>query len=137
MIELHIAQAVDLLAPTGGDGLWSKNKRMVRITGFEILGYKEDGEIFGAELRVHFDRRTWNPREHGLIYTDKKFIKSFIQSAAHFGFTENNTWYSEQGMQGIDYVSFDIELDEHMKGGFFHDRIDSFLDGVEHEGQID
>lgn len=86
---------------TTGDGLWSDKKRSVECTSYEVRG--KQGESFG-ELRVYFDTGTWNVDEDGLIYTDSGFLAGIREAFIHGDDIE----YSEQGMQGDDYVSFDV-----------------------------
>ena len=94
---------------TSGDGLWSGVSKRVSLTGLDI-GYLDEEGHFG-ELRIYFDRRTWNTERHGLIYTDNGFLKEFRDSLVAAGFSEdaaNDVTYSEQGMQRDDYVSCDV-----------------------------
>ena len=91
---------------TSGDGLWSKNVRNVRITDMR-LGYLNDEDTFG-ELRVYFDRATWSVYNDGLIYTDLGFMTDLRNFLALHGLNNLDVDYSEQGMQGVDYVSLDV-----------------------------
>lgn len=88
---------------TGG-GLWSREKREVQVTG---LGVRTHDEDFG-ELRVYFTKRSWNIDKHGLIYTDNKFLKQLKGLLKEKGFAAADVYYSEQGMQGDNYVSLDV-----------------------------
>jgi hypothetical protein len=57
-------------------------------------------------LKVYFTN--WNVREEGLIYTDPDFIRSFRKILMTMGFSQRAVRgidYTEQGMQGLDYVS--------------------------------
>ena len=107
---------VNFTCTTAGDGLWSNVPgRVVTCTGLscDAMRYKEDhdaSEEWG-ELRVYFDTKTWNVREDGLIYTDDGFEADLRRRLAELGFNEaacGSVNYSEQGMQGRDYVSLDI-----------------------------
>jgi hypothetical protein len=91
---------------TDGRGYWSNVKREVKVTRLE-LNYVNDDQTFG-ELCVYFDTRTWNTHEDGLIYTDSTFIKQLNDELALAGFDSSDVDYSEQGMQGDDYVSLDV-----------------------------
>ena len=94
---------------TSGDGLWSGVSKRVSITGLDVQ-YINREHTFG-ELRVYFDRRTWITERHGLIYTDKGFLKEFRASLMAAGFSEaaaKDVTYSEQGMQRDEYVSCDV-----------------------------
>ena len=91
---------------TAGDGLWSHEKRAVKTLRL-ALGYISDEEDFG-ELRIQFDKRTWNVKKHGLIYTDRQFERELREQLDLIGFPGKDVSYSEQGMQGEDYVSCDV-----------------------------
>lgn len=92
---------------TDGSGYWSVHKRGVRVVGYE-LAYVNDEADFG-ELRVYFDEDTWDIADHGLIYTDQRFIAELREWLASQGLDAADVAYSEQGMQGEDYVSLDVD----------------------------
>lgn len=96
----------------------------------------EGFEKFG-EVRFYFDTNTWNTKKNGLIYTDTGFLadadkimsKNFEDIIGVFYIPEEipspnfedmpltpvkvMDWtlnYSEHGMQGNDYVSFDFKV---------------------------
>jgi hypothetical protein len=96
----------EVIMHTAGNGLWSGEERAVRITDMQ-LGYVADELDFG-ELRVKFDRRTWDVNQHGLIYTDRQFMRELQAFLTEHGLVGSDVSYSEQGMQGNDYVSCDI-----------------------------
>ena len=90
---------------TAGDSLYSTQAKSVGIVDLRITYTSEDKDF--GELCVYFDTKTWNTHKDGLIYTDSQFIadlRTFL--------TENNLStnisYSEAGMQGDGYVSFDV-----------------------------
>jgi len=101
----------NVFACTDGRGHWSPEARDVRLTKLTVP-YINEEENYG-EMRVHLDKSTWNVDAHGLIYTDRKFqnelrlllvkVLQFTEAAAL------DVCYSEQGMQGDDYVSFDAD----------------------------
>ena len=94
---------------TSGDGYWSNVKKSVKTTELK-LGYEDDDGGFG-ELRIYFDRRTWSPEQHGLIYTDRQFMQELRAALVKAGFSKaaaKDVDYSEQGMQGNNYVSCDV-----------------------------
>lgn len=98
---------IDKVLNTDGRGYWSPEAREVRLVALEIDPY-EDG---GCELKVVFDPSTWDVEQHGLIYTDERFeveLREFLES---LGLPARTVRYSEQGMQGDDYVSFDAGLE--------------------------
>jgi hypothetical protein len=90
---------------TAGDGYWSNVSKDVEVTDMQ-LGYVSDEQDFG-ELRVYFDTDTWNVNTDGLIYTDSKFKQDLMQFVKQQGLVVD-LCYSEQGMQGDDYVSLDV-----------------------------
>ena len=86
---------------TSGDGYWSDVIRSVKLRGYTIP-YINEEQDFG-ELRVYFYPETWNTNEDGLIYTDSAFLEHI---RVIFGSSDID--YSEQGMQGSNFVSFDV-----------------------------
>ena len=86
---------------TSGMGYWSDVIKEVKTTKYSIP-YTNPECDFG-ELRVYFDTDTWNIDEDGLIYTDPAFLES-----VRVAFGTSDIHYSEQGMQGYDFVSFDV-----------------------------
>lgn len=86
---------------TSGTGLWSSQVKTVEITAFSVP-YLNEGADFG-ELRVYFNINDWNTDTDGLIYTDPAFLEKIREV-----FGTNDITYSEQGMQGDDFVSFDV-----------------------------
>ena len=90
---------------TSGDGYWSNVSKDVEVTDMK-LGYVNDEQDFG-ELRVYFDTATWNVNKDGLIYTDSKFKQDLMQFVKQQGLVVD-LCYSEQGMQGDNYVSLDV-----------------------------
>ena len=111
---------VNWIVTTDGRGLWSRHCANVRVIGFDVGSlFKSDyndttnpAEASWGELRIYFDRRTWNVTKLGLIYTDPFWMKEFRrQLQQEFGFSDEaakDVDYSEQGMQGDNYVSCDV-----------------------------
>jgi len=89
---------------TDGSGLWSKYAGTVNTTKLMMSQF---GTNYG-ELRVYFDKKSWNIRKYGLIYTDNLFLKELKAEFAKMNVNANRIDYSEQGMQGDDYVSLDV-----------------------------
>jgi hypothetical protein len=87
-------------------GLWSNHAAAVSTLRMTV-DYINDEQDFG-ELRVHFNTDSWNVNEHGLIYTDRQWIKELREQLDLIGFPGKDVDYSEQGMQGDDYVSLDV-----------------------------
>ncbi len=90
---------------TAGDGYWSDVAKPVLITDMQ-LGYVSEDKDFG-ELRVYFDTKFWDVNVDGLIYTDSQFYADLQQLIKAQGLVVD-LCYSEQGMQGDNYVSLDV-----------------------------
>lgn len=82
---------------TNGEGFWTHRAAEVQITGLELCKYQE--------LRVYFDPASWNC-ENEIIYTDPLFEEELKAELKRLGMGDD-ICYSESGMQGRDYVSFD------------------------------
>ena len=95
-----------IIFTTAGDGLWSDVAKSVEITSIE-MGYVADEKDFG-ELRVYFNTGTWDIKQDGLIYTDGNFLFELQAFLDLHGIAGSDVDYSEQGMQGEDYVSLDV-----------------------------
>ena len=91
---------------TSGNGYWSNTKTAVEVTRLQ-LAYTNDELDFG-ELRVYFNTASWDVNNLGLIYTDKQFMQELKELLTDKGFDTSDVGYSEQGMQGNNYVSCDV-----------------------------
>jgi hypothetical protein len=95
---------VNAILHTNGSGLWSRRCIGVPVCLLEHNTRRE-------ELKVYFDDKVWDTDKYGLIYTDKLFLKELKEFVAKNKFLAGYDFdYSEQGMQGDDYVSLDIYL---------------------------
>ena len=95
---------------TDGTGYWTAKEKEVKTTKLELAyeeDLKSDDKLFG-ELRIYFDTKTWDPRFDGLIYTDEQFMDDLRGCLEVLGLDDADVCYSEQGMQGNDYVSCDV-----------------------------
>ena len=99
-------QTVNTVLNTAGNGLWSNTAKAVNIVGLD-MGYVNDEKDFG-ELRVYFDTKTWDVNAYGLIYTDTRFARQIGYLFDRLSMDGSDISYSEQGMQGDNYVSFDV-----------------------------
>jgi hypothetical protein len=91
---------------TNGLGYWSRAVKAVGIVDMRVT-YINDERDFG-ELRVYFNTQDWDVNVDGLIYTDKQWrneLQAFLDAQ---GLPGKDISYSEQGMQGDNYVSLDI-----------------------------
>ena len=96
---------------TNGKGLWSTRKQAVEIVDMQLgraTLWEDDSEkdMFG-ELRVAFNPDTWDTSSGHLIYTDRGWLKELREFLDAHGLPGRDVSYSEQGMQGTDYVSLD------------------------------
>ena len=91
---------------TDGSGFWSNVATSVRVTHLQVPYFNEE-ETFG-ELCVYFNTNTWRIDRDGLIYTDKGWLNELCVALGERGYDASDISYSEQGMQGDDYVSLDV-----------------------------
>lgn len=91
---------------TVGDGYWSSKAAAVKVIGLH-LAYLDEENKFG-ELRVVFNTKTWNVQRDGLIYTDSQFERELKKFLKTIDLKPASVSYSEQGMQGDNYVSLDV-----------------------------
>ena len=91
---------------TDGKGYWSRAQKTVQITDMRVT-YVNDERDFG-ELRVYFNTKDWDVNVDGLIYTDNGFMTDLRNFLALQGLDNLDVDYSEQGMQGDNYVSCDV-----------------------------
>lgn len=98
---------VDWVINTSGRGLWSRGQRReVVITKMKLAYVSDEGDY--GELRAYFTKKTWDVKKHGLIYTDPMFLRQFRDSLTMFAFPGAGVDYTEQGMQGNNYVSLGV-----------------------------
>ena len=98
---------------TDGGGYWSRKRKEVRVTEltvhvFNINDEDDEGDEDFGELCVHFNTNSWRPDVDGLIYTDKLFMQELQAYLNSIGIAGDDVSYSEQGMQGDNYVSCDV-----------------------------
>ena len=91
---------------TNGLGYWSRAVKAVRIVDMRVA-YINDERDFG-ELRVYFNTEDWDVNKDGLIYTDKQWRNELQAFLDTHGLPGKDISYSEQGMQGDNFVSMDI-----------------------------
>ena len=106
---MEFKKKVNWQTHTDGTGFWSSFEKAVSVVRVE-LAYVDDEGDFG-ELRAYFDTGSWDVNQMGLIYTDPRWIDEFRGLMRSLGFTRsacNDIDYSEQGMQGDNYVSMDV-----------------------------
>jgi len=105
---------VNFVTSTYGTGYWSTVAKTVCVNRVAVASVSDDGEYEYGELRAYFDPSEWNFESDGLIYSDQAWIKSFRSCMASLGFSVQalaDIGYTEQGMQGENYVSLDVGQD--------------------------
>lgn len=107
---MRFDRKVNFVTRTSGDGYWSVQIKNVRITRVELAYVNKECDF--GELRAYFDTGDWDIDNDGLIYSDMGWKHSFLTCMEnHFGLSPDailDLSYSEQGMQGEDYVSMDV-----------------------------
>jgi len=101
-LKSKLALLVGKTLLTSGDGHWSSAVRNVTITDIKV-SYDSDWCKY-ASVKIFFSRNDWLVRKDGLIYTDTKFLK--LAKA----FTGLKLDYSEQGLQGSNFVHMDCKV---------------------------
>lgn len=104
--ETQSATTVIAVLNTSGVGHWASRVAAVNITELDLVSINGGT----AELLVYFDS-SWNVETDGLIYTDKQFKNELRAWATSQGYAGDDISYSEQGMQGDDFVSCDVGKD--------------------------
>ena len=97
---------------TNGRGYWSNKATAVDVEELRLQYINEERDF--GELCVQFADYSWDVNVDGLIYTDKLFMQELQAYLQTLGFTEaeaKDVSYSEQGMQGEEYVSCDVGAD--------------------------
>ena len=94
---------------TDGRGLWSHVRKPTVIKRVEIEEDQfadTDGKMAKQYLlKVFLTRKSWNTDTDGLVYTDERWIKEFRKALKEAGYKRwKDVGYTEQGMQGDDYV---------------------------------
>lgn len=90
---------------TSGNGYWSEKQAAVTITDI-VLSWTTDEQDFG-ELKVYFNTADWNVETDGLIYSDEQFMDE-LKMYCWDKYGSDDIGYSEQGLQGDNYVSCDV-----------------------------
>lgn len=101
---MNFTKNVNWAIQTGGDGLWSTRSTVIEITQLSI-NWVGNGLV---EVNLTFDTNTWNTERDGLIYTDNLFLIGVHEKMAKLLPGVNFALgYTEEGMQGEDYVSLE------------------------------
>jgi hypothetical protein len=109
-------------AHTNGVSYWNNTLKRVRLTKIVInieLTPTDDEEYMFFDMNVFFTKNSWDISKDGLIYTDKGFIQEFRNILISLGFDPEasaDVRYSEQGMQGENWVNFDAyKMEEYVR----------------------
>jgi hypothetical protein len=97
---------------TAGTGYWSTEAKAVRVTEIVVVSdiYEDDDDDYvTASMYVHFNTTDWSVDKDGLIYSDSLFVRELKDYLTSEGCDASGIEYSEQGMQGEDYVHFDVD----------------------------
>jgi flagellar biosynthesis regulator FlaF len=99
---------INVNANNDGSSLWSGVKRETKIYDLDVSRYDDGEDDTYIHLEAFFTKRTWDTSRHGLIYTDNNWIREFRKGLISLGLTPGAARaidYTEQGMQGDNYVS--------------------------------
>jgi hypothetical protein len=100
---------VNWMTAVAGTGHWTTFTGLVKVIKVEVCYVNDEGDF--GELRAYFDSKSWDVHAQGLIYTDPQWITELRAMMKTLGFSRGaveDITYSEQGMQGDNYVSMDI-----------------------------
>ncbi len=102
---------------TNGSGLWSNSEKKIQHNRAELIFFSESVDnkssfvVNHAELKIYFSKKYWDVNQYGLIYTDRNWIRDlrkYFQSMGYSKAAVKTIDYTEQGMQGSNYVSLDV-----------------------------
>ena len=99
---------VNKMFTTCGDGYWSTVAKEVFVENIAMF-INADADESDGDLQAYFTEETWND-SYGLIYTDSAFLECVRTALIAAGISieaAEDVSYSEQGMQGDNYVSMD------------------------------
>ena len=107
-----------IICNTDGKGYWSDETRAVRVNKVVVSIHRAEVNLYQyypvlyVNVDAYFTKRSWDIQKHGLIYTDRLWLKDFNRqmnaiNPLLFGSGIN---YTEQGMQEPEYVSLQMYL---------------------------
>jgi hypothetical protein len=94
-----------------GLGLWGRNEDKIiqyKIKKIEFA-YEDKDDPEYVQINVYLDK--YDYKKYGLIYTDDTFERSFNFLVKHSKlgrYVRGSISYTEQGMQGKDFVSMEL-----------------------------
>lgn len=102
----------NLIIHTDGNGRWSTTRAAVQIIAVQIIETPAEPQYgWGASVRIaaFFNGEHWNTNEDGLIYTDDRALTELRAVLAdHVDHDLSKMDYTEQGMQGGNYISLEL-----------------------------
>lgn len=112
-MKKNITVPVSITASTDGMGSWTSERRPMKIhkIRFKPYIYTENG-VGSIYVDASFYVKDWDTDRHGLVYTDEKWLREF-RKAFYAKFPamkgiDPRIDYTEQGMQGRNYVSLQM-----------------------------
>lgn len=141
-IMLNTANGGPIVATTNGRGLWSETKRTTHTRRLKLwLDSINDGNGLLVSVQAYFPRKEWNTKRDGLIYTDEGWLSQFRRDFNNRRFVkgliaQRNLDYTEQGMQGEDYVSLEFDIKGKSKIKEFCKRIAVDYDHFIQSGEV-
>lgn len=108
--------------PVTRDGYWQTRHPDTPeyITGqlyFRMFNFTANSNEVDRWLhcRFYFDPKCWDVDKFGLIYLNQEFLDELQQRLENHGFQyAEGINYSEQGMQGGNYIDFDVKSDKEL-----------------------
>ncbi|MEN7551697.1 hypothetical protein AAG747_27525 [Rapidithrix thailandica] len=96
----------------GQSGYFSQTQRTLTVELVPSGIYLDEDLGVMGHLMAYFDPKEWDVKQEGLIYTDAQFEKDVRDLLKNAGLQHyEDICYSEQGMQGDDFVDFDLGPD--------------------------
>ena len=107
-----------IICNTDGTGYWSDKTRAVPVSKVVLSIHRAEVDLYRhrptllISVDAYFTKKSWDIDKHGLIYTDRQWLYDFKRrmkaiNPLLFG---SGIDYTEQGMQGENYVSLEMYL---------------------------
>lgn len=130
----YYIRKVNFCCSTDGKGYWNRKEKQINHKKIELVIFDTKCNP-SFQLNVYFTKKDWNVNNYGLIYTDELWLENLHKELTKLGFKNSKSaTYSEQGMQGDNYVNLDVTKE--FSNQFFkllynnkHEKLFSFVDG--------
>jgi hypothetical protein len=107
-----------IICNTDGKGYWSCEARAVRVNKVVVSIHRAEVDLYRyhpvlyVNVDAYFPKISWDTNEHGLIYTDRLWLKEFNKAMKGINrlLFSSGIYYTEQGQQERDYVSMSMSL---------------------------